>query len=368
MSEISSTRTVTPTQLKKALRVAVRVNRPVMIYGQPGVGKSDIVSQVCDEYGGKLYDLRLGLCMPEDLRGIPFYNKDSGLMEYAPPIDLPTAEDAAKYPMIFLFLDEMNSAPPSVQGAAYQLILNRKIGTYVLPDNVKIIAAGNRENDRGVTYQTPKPLSNRFLNFELRVDFSDWYEWALSNRIDPRVVGYLDFSKSSLNDFDPKSPSKSFATSRSWEFVSQIMGDSAVDTDTLMDLVSSAVGEGQALKFMAHVKHASKLPKPDDILSGKVTELVSKEISITYTLITELNYALNDMWKKFGKAKDEDKWHEAADFALGFAMKNFSTEVQVLFLRNAMTKFNLPFTPKKLTNFKEYYDKVGKLIVKSVSQ
>ena len=367
MSEISQTRTVTPTQLKKALRVAVRVNRPVMIYGQPGAGKSDIVSQVCDEYGGKLYDLRLGLCMPEDLRGLPFYNKDSGLMEYAPPIDLPTEEDAAKYPMVFLFLDEMNSAPPAVQGAAYQLILNRKVGTYVLPDNVKINAAGNRENDRGVTYQTPKPLSNRFLNFELRVDFADWYEWALSNKIDPRVVGYLDFSKSSLNDFDSKSQSRSFATSRSWEFVSHIMGDTEVDTDTLMELVSSAVGEGQALKFMAHVKYAAKLPKPDDILSGKVKELTSKEISITYTLITEINYALKDMWDKVGKTKDEDKWHVAADNVLGFAMKNFSTEIQVLLLRTAMQQFKLPFTPKKLTNFKDYYEKVGKLIIKSVS-
>ena len=367
MAEISNSRTVTSQQLKKALRVAIKIKRPAMVIGQPGCGKSDVVQQLCDEMGGKMYDVRLGLCDISDVRGLPYLDKDTKLMMFAPPVDLPTAEDAVKYPIVFLFLDELNSAPPSVQGAAYSLILNRRIGQYVLPDNVVIIAAGNRDNDRGVTYKTPKPLSNRLLNFEMRVDFESWYEYALQKQLNSSVVGFLDFSKSSLNDFDPMSPERSFATPRSWEFVSQILSDDSVDAETVMELVASSVGSGMALKFMSHRKMASKLPNPEDILSGKVTVLETKEISVTYTLITELNYALKGMWDKLGKTKNEDKWHEAADFALGFAMKNFSTEIQVLFLRNAMQKFNLPFTPKKLTNFKEYYDKVGKLIIKSVS-
>lgn len=367
MATISQTRTVTSQQLKKALRVAIKIKRPAMIYGSMGIGKSEVVEQLCNEMGGKLYDLRLGLCGIEDVKGYPYHDKETNTMKFAPPADLPTAEDAAKFPIVFLFLDELNSAPPSVQGAAYSLVLNRRVGQYTLPDNVVMIAAGNRESDRGVTYKMPKPLSNRFLNFEMRVDFESWYEYALEKQLNSSVVGFLDFSKSSLNDFDPLSPERAFATPRSWEFVSQILSDDTVDAETVMELVASSIGSGMALKFMSHRKMASKLPKPEDILSGKITELTTKEISVTYTLIAELNYSLKDMWTKLGGTKNEDKWHEAADFALGFAMKNFSTEIQVLFLRNAMQKFNLPFTPKKLTNFKEYYEKVGKLIIKSVS-
>ena len=112
-------------------------------------------------------------------------------------------EFAAQYDHIVLFLDEMNSAAPSVQAAAYQLILNRRVGTYKLPDNVMIVAAGNREADKGVTYRMPAPLANRFIHLELAVDFGDWFQWAVDNNIHKDVVGYLTFAKKDLYDFDP---------------------------------------------------------------------------------------------------------------------------------------------------------------------
>ena len=103
----------------------------------------------------------------------------------------------------------MNSAAPSVQAAAYQLILNRKVGQYKLPDNVLICAAGNREADKGVVYRMPAPLANRFIHLEMKPEFDDWFEWAVENNIHKDVVGYLTFSKKDLYDFDPKSPSRS---------------------------------------------------------------------------------------------------------------------------------------------------------------
>jgi MoxR-like ATPase len=121
---------------------------------------------------------------PTDLRGIPFFQKDKGVMDWAPPIDLPTEEFAAKYPVVVLFLDEMNSAAPAVQAAGYQLILNRRVGKYVLPDNVVIVAAGNRESDKGVTYRMPTPLANRFVHLELRVDHTSWLHWFCKTRLD----------------------------------------------------------------------------------------------------------------------------------------------------------------------------------------
>ena len=160
------TLTVKSSQVKNIALRAMLANRPLFIWGPPGIGKSELVESIT--YSGSLgnaamLDLRLALMEPTDLRGYPFRNPETNQMEWAPPADLPTAEFAAQYDTVVLFLDELNSAPPSVQAAAYQLVLNRRIGQYVLPKNVRIIAAGNRETDRGVTFRMPAPLANRLL-------------------------------------------------------------------------------------------------------------------------------------------------------------------------------------------------------------
>ena len=146
---------------------------------------------------------------PTDIKGIPYYAANDNTMKWAPPTELPDAKTAKKHKYIILFLDEMNSAAPAVQAAAYQLILNRKVGSYVLPDNVLIVAAGNRDADKGVVYRMPAPLANRFVHLEMKVDFDDWFQWATENKVHTDVVGYLTFAKKDLYDFDPKSP-KSF--------------------------------------------------------------------------------------------------------------------------------------------------------------
>ena len=155
---MSDARTVTSAQARKGIMRAIKARRPLFLWGPPGIGKSELVAGITQELGGIMYDCRLGQMEPTDIRGIPFYNKELGKMDWAPPIDLPDAETASQYPMVMLFLDEMNSAPASVQSAAYQLVLNRRIGKYVLPDNVVIVAAGNRESDKGVTFRMPTPL------------------------------------------------------------------------------------------------------------------------------------------------------------------------------------------------------------------
>ncbi len=133
---MSDTRTVTAVQARKSLLKAFQVKRPLFLWGPPGIGKSELVENITRDLGGYMIDLRLGQMEPTDIRGIPFYNKDSGKMDWAPPVELPDDELASQYPVVVLFLDELNSAAPSVQSAAYQLILNRRIGKYVLPDNV----------------------------------------------------------------------------------------------------------------------------------------------------------------------------------------------------------------------------------------
>ena len=159
---------VKATQVNNIVGRAFAAKQPVFLWGAPGIGKSEVIDQITESLGNSLMiDMRLALMEPTDLRGYPFRNPETNQMEWAPPADLPSQELADQYDFIVLFLDELNSAPPSVQAAAYQLVLNGRIGQYKLPDNVRIVAAGNRETDRGVTYRMPAPLANRFRHLNM---------------------------------------------------------------------------------------------------------------------------------------------------------------------------------------------------------
>jgi hypothetical protein len=359
---MSDSRTVNSVQARKSLLKAFKVQRPLFLWGPPGIGKSELVEGITKELGGLMIDLRLGQMEPTDIRGIPYYNKDKGVMDWAPPVELPDEETASQYPVVVLFLDELNSAAPSVQSAAYQLILNRRIGKYHLPKNVVMVAAGNRESDKGVTYRMPTPLANRFLHQEMKVDFASYQEWAVKNKIHKDVVGYLSFAKQDLYDFDAKSASRAFATPRTWTFVSQLLEEEDGDTDTLTNLIAGTVGEGLAVKFMAHRKVSSKMPNPADVLAGKVKDLQVKEVSAMYSLVISMCYELKDAVEK--KVEDK-KFHEMADNFLGFMMKNFETELTVMGARIALTTYDLPFLPTKLKNFDEFHTKYGKYILQA---
>ena len=359
---VTESRSVTPAEAKSRILRAFKNKRPLFLWGPPGIGKSEVVAGITEELGGHMIDLRLGQMEPTDIRGIPFFNKNNEKMDWAPPIDLPDEDLAGQYPVVVLFLDEMNSAAPAVQAAGYQLILNRRIGKYKLPDNVVIVAAGNRDSDKGVTYRMPSPLANRFVHLEVRPDFEAWQTWAVSKKVHKDVVGYLSFAKQDMFDFDPKSASRAFATPRSWSFVSDFLYDDDATDAELTDLIAGTVGEGLAVKFMAHRKVAGQMPNPGDILSGKVTELKVKEVSAMYSLTISLCYELQDNYKKLGKEKIAD-WHAQADNFLGFMMQNFTTELVVMGARVALTTYNLPMVPGKMKNFDEFHKRFGKYII-----
>lgn len=352
--------TVTSVQARKAILKAFQVKRPIFLWGPPGIGKSEVVADITEEMGGLMIDLRMAQMEPTDIRGIPFFNKDLYKMDWAEPVDLPDQELASQYPIIVLFLDEMNSAPPSVQAAGYQLILNRRVGKYRLPDNVVIVAAGNRDSDKGVTYRMPMPLANRFIHLEMRADFNAWQNWAVNKGIHKDVVGYLSFAKNDMYDFNAKSSSRAFATPRSWVFVSQLLEDEDTDVSTLENLIAGSVGEGLAIKFMAHRKVAARMPKPSDILEGKVTVLSVKEISAMYSLTTAMCYEL----KEANENKvDSKKFHSMAQYFFSFMMENFETELVVMGAKVALKTFKLPIEPSQLKNFDEFHKKYGKYIV-----
>jgi len=352
-----SVRQVGPKSAKRSIRKAIQTRRPVFLWGPPGIGKSDIVKQIGEDAGREVVDVRLALWEPTDIKGIPYYNADQGKMVWAPPSELPTDPESTA----IIFLDELNSAPPAVQAAAYQLILNRRVGTYELPKGVDVVAAGNREGDRGVTYRMPAPLANRFIHLEMKIDFDDFQEWAVNNAVHPEVLGYVGFAKQDLYDFDPKSPSKAFATPRSWVFVSDLLKDDDCDIDTLHNLIAGAVGDGLAVKFMAHRKIAGRLPKAEDILKGKVKDLSIKEVSAMYSLTVSLCYELKDQAEK--KAKDFDA---QADCFFRYMMDNFPTELVVMGAKTGLTNYNLPFDATKMKSFDEFHKRFGKYVLSAM--
>jgi hypothetical protein len=309
----SQNRTVSPNEAKSALTHCIKLQRPIMMWGAPGIGKSDIVKQIAGSEGREVIDIRLPLWEPTDIKGIPYYNAKENNMVWASPAELPTDPKSNA----IVFLDELNSAAPAVQAAAYQLILNRR----------------EKEN------------------------FEDWLQWATDQHIHADVVGYCTFAKQDLYDFDPRGSSRSFATPRSWSFVSQLLSDDLPES-TLTDLVAGCVGEGLAVKFMNHRKISGQLPNPSDILSGKVKDLKSKEISAMYSLTVSLCYELQQAHEKKDKT-----WNDQADRFFNYMMDNFETELVVMGAKIALTNYKLPFDPSKLKSFDRFHKKFGKYVI-----
>jgi hypothetical protein len=275
--------------LKEALIPLIDAQIPTFIWGNPGVGKSSLVYQIANEKDMKFIDLRLSLLDPTDLRGIPFFERDEKKAVWAKPEFLP---DTSSQEYGILFLDEINSAPPTIQAAAYQLILDRKIGEYILPKNYSIIAAGNYESDRGVTYRMPTPLANRFVHLNFDLDFDSWKLWALNANIDKKIVSYLSYKSSDLFQFDPKSAEKSFATPRSWKFVDDIL-KSNLKIELQESVISGAIGKETASEFINYCKVMDELPNIADIINGGEVELPTRN-SALYALTIGIVYGLKD--------------------------------------------------------------------------
>jgi hypothetical protein len=262
---------------------------PVFIWGAPGIGKSSIVKSIAKEQGLEFLDLRLSLLDPTDLKGIPFFNPETNEGVWAKPSFLPSKPDSKG----ILFLDEINTAPPAVQASAYQLILDRKVGEYELPEGWSIVAAGNRETDRGVVYKMPPPLANRFVHFEMDVDFDDWKTWAYKAKIESSIVSYLAYDKSMLFTFDATSNEKSFATPRSWEYVDSII-KSGIETELILDSISGAVGREAAVGYLSFRKVMKDLPDLGSILNGTLTELKEEDPKVMIALAIGLVNVLLD--------------------------------------------------------------------------
>ncbi|MCT4535142.1 MoxR family ATPase [Halodesulfovibrio sp.] len=265
-----------PSEITSALETLITVKQPVFIWGAPGVGKSQIVSQLAARHELDLIDVRAVLLDPVDLRGIPRID-DHGKTTWCAPSFLPTTGKG------ILFLDELNTAPPLVQAACYQLILDRKLGEYEMPEGWSIVAAGNRESDKAVTHRMPSALANRMVHLHFDADLDDWLSWADNNEIVPSLKAFLRFRPKLLHSFDPKKNDKAFPSPRSWEFVSTILAANPVAA-TRKALIAGAVGEGAAAEYLAFLTACDQLPSVEQVLAAPEAIELPDDPAVVYAL------------------------------------------------------------------------------------
>ena len=234
-----------PRRLETVLRSLLKQRWPAFIWGPPGIGKSSIVHAVAKQQKLPVVDLRASLLDPTDLRGIP--SIVDGRAVWCPPSFLP---QPGSKPGI-LFLDEINAAPPLVQAGMYQLVLDRRVGEYELPKGWWIVAAGNRQQDRAVTFRMSSALANRFVHLELETDVEDWRSWAIANQVDPLIISFLALRPKLL--WEEPNTSTAYPTPRSWEMVSDVIAQFQ-GHGKCADLIPGIVGPGAATELAAFVK------------------------------------------------------------------------------------------------------------------
>lgn len=256
---------------------------PVMLWGPPGVGKSDMVRQIAARHAVPVVDLRLSQMEPSDLRGIPFRQGDS--VQWAVPAMLPHSDQQGVKGI--LFLDEITSAPPTVSAAAYQLVLDRRLGDYRVPPGWAIFSAGNHQGDRGISYAMPAPLANRFTHFDVDVHLEDWVSWAWDQGIDERVIGFLRFRPDRLFEFDPNLNPSAFPTPRSWEFTHRALQKFAQQTDLLAGAVQACVGPAAGIELLAYIRNIEQLPNVEAILVGENVPVPS-DLDLQYAVATAI--------------------------------------------------------------------------------
>ena len=252
-----------PSKLYEALHALIGERVPLHIWGACGVGKSQIVAQVARDLNISFLDVRAVQLDPVDLRGLPRIKADQ--TEWVPPKFLPTDGKG------ILFLDELTSAPQMTQAGCYQLVLDRKLGEYVLPEGWVVIAAGNPASERGVHFAMPRPLRNRFVHLELEADLSDWCRWAVSAGVRPEIIAFLRFKPDLLHSADTTSDANAWPTPRSWEMASHVLCGVARRQNTAFltgagefeaQLLDGTVGQAASAELLAFLRLLSPQNRP----------------------------------------------------------------------------------------------------------
>lgn len=254
---------MTPNALTTYLRTLIQndLRLSVMMWGPPGIGKSSIVAQLAADSDMQRIDLRLSQLAPSDLRGLPVPQPDDNIATWYPPEFLPQSGRG------ILFLDELNMAAPAVQGIAQQLILDRKVGTYTVPEGWFIWSAGNRKEDRAAVYEMPAPLANRFVHLKVDPDYDSFQTYAAQHNLHEQIQAFLAFRPELLFKMDAHA--SAWPSPRSWEMASALHATGLN--------IAAAVGDGAAGEFYAYLDVYTDLPDLEAVLAGNGSAIAFPE-------------------------------------------------------------------------------------------
>lgn len=268
--------------------VAINLNEPLMLWGPPGSGKTEGVAQVAAACNAVHVDIRLAQYDSVDLKGYPV--DDGGHLVWRPARTLPFVgnDDFPDDQIILLTLDELNSARDAVFAVAYQLLQERRVGEHRLKPNVRIVAMGNRESDRGVTNRMPLPLANRLTHVEVMMDHESWIEHHLDCGGDPIFAGFFYYRPSLICTFDPSKPAKAFGTYRSWSKAAKFYA-SSIPYHLKTAAITGTVGDGEAAEFLGFVDIVDKMPDLEDIIRRPTKAPLPDGVGMSYAVSVSLS-------------------------------------------------------------------------------
>ena len=262
---------ITPGKVYGCLETLYRLRYPAYLAGPPGVGKSAIVRQFADANNLQLVTLMLSQIEPSDIRGLPYLDRDGGRTRWLLPEFFPVSDDTSTG---ILFLDELANAEPRVQVAAYQLLLDRKVGEYTLPNGWACFAAGNRLEDNANVYELSSALADRLVFFNVVCEPRDWLTWARANAISSEVLAFIQVKPDFLNGVQMQNSADHLIvpTPRSWERVSNIL-KTEPKKEIRQYLVSGVVGEAASVEFFHVMEEIQDLPPMEDLFAANVQEM-----------------------------------------------------------------------------------------------
>ena len=281
---------VTISKAKDMLCYFLKARLVPLIVGSPGLGKSQICQQIANEFGLLLIDVRLGQCDVTDLLGFPQIKGDKA--SYIPMATFPIEGDQVPkgYNGWLLLFDELTSASPSLQAAAYKILLDRMVGNHPLHKNVAIVCAGNLETDNAIVQPMSTALQSRLVHMELVVDAKEWADWAATAGIDHRITSYINFKPGSLYTFQPDHTDVTYASPRTWEFANRVMQVVDLDSPHLLPMLAGTISEGVAREFLSFCRNFANLPKIREILQSPDTITIPSEPSILFALTGALSH------------------------------------------------------------------------------
>lgn len=334
---MTSTFPITLSEAKAECTVCFIAGLVPLILSQPGVGKSAIARDLAQEHNLELIDIRLAQTLPEDLNGFPTKTYDEGAQteiatfipfDTFPTESTPLPEGKSGW---LIFLDELTAAPKPVQVAAYKLLHEKEVGQRKLHPNVVMMAAGNRAEDNAVTTAMSTATMSRLVPYTVAVSLEEFTTYAFDNKLDPRVIAFVNFDKQAITSFDPKNDvDRQFCCPRTLEHLSRLFINEPDITDIHAPRAAGAIGEHYGSKFIAFAKAASSLPSYADIIANPQRAVLPSEPATQYAVMSMV--AANVTMADLNKALDY--------------IGRLSIELQIVFARGVQARFDAPIDPQ----------------------